>query len=361
VDGESITIKKHYYAGMQQIAVRTIVDEVDEGVQWILTDHLGSTSVVADEDGSLVSQVKYTAFGEVRAVSGEVPTDYKYTGQLEQAEIGLYYYVARWYDPYLGQWVQPDSIAPKPNNPIAWGRYTYVLQNPLKYNDPFGHYEFEVEPTDNYFIPGTQGIMPGRRSTGDRAYTHKERLKLIDRKADILKRTEEDSLEAFSLLMEYADTLYSDLDPKQKQLDFMTDMTCVINGYCDQKMLFLYRLGNWPKEYNVKGGEYFLGDEYFEGQGSWSSKFYDFTDNQMFHFWFYAAVSYFYGYTVSIVANEVHDPPQESTFVTDVSIDGISAQDYLLGVSGTTLGFQIRIGSLRVGDISDWIRENLSE
>jgi hypothetical protein len=69
VDGESITVKKHYYAGMQQIAVRTIVDEVDEGVQWILTDHLGSTSVVADEDGSLVSQVKYTAFGEVRAAT----------------------------------------------------------------------------------------------------------------------------------------------------------------------------------------------------------------------------------------------------------------------------------------------------
>jgi hypothetical protein len=58
VDGESITVKKHYYAGGQQIAVRTVVDEVDEGVQWILTDHLGSTSVVADEAGSLVSQVK---------------------------------------------------------------------------------------------------------------------------------------------------------------------------------------------------------------------------------------------------------------------------------------------------------------
>jgi hypothetical protein len=99
VDGETLQVKKFYYAGMHtcpgeqcqgQIAVRTIVDEVDQGVQWILTDHLGSTSIVADEDGSLVSQVKYTAFGEIRAVSGDVPTDYKYTGQLEQAEIGLY-------------------------------------------------------------------------------------------------------------------------------------------------------------------------------------------------------------------------------------------------------------------------------
>jgi RHS repeat-associated protein len=121
------------------MAVRTIVDEVDEGLQWILTDHLGSTSVVANEDGSLVSQVKYTAFGEMRAVSGDMPTDYKYTGQLEQAEIGLYYYVARWYDPYLTQMTQPDSIIPDPYNPLSWNRYSYVYNNPVRYNDPTGH------------------------------------------------------------------------------------------------------------------------------------------------------------------------------------------------------------------------------
>jgi len=44
--------------------------------------------------GALVSTMKYTAFGETRG-TGSSTTDYRYTGQREEEEIGLYFYKAR--------------------------------------------------------------------------------------------------------------------------------------------------------------------------------------------------------------------------------------------------------------------------
>jgi hypothetical protein len=34
---------------------------------------------------------------------------------------------------------QPDSIVPDPYNPLSWNRYSYVYNNPVRYNDPTGH------------------------------------------------------------------------------------------------------------------------------------------------------------------------------------------------------------------------------
>jgi RHS repeat-associated protein len=52
---------------------------------------------------------------------------------------GLMFYNARWYDPYLNHFTQPDSIVPDPYNPQDWNRYSYARNNPLKYTDPDGH------------------------------------------------------------------------------------------------------------------------------------------------------------------------------------------------------------------------------
>jgi len=51
----------------------------------------------------------------------------------------LYFYGARWYDPVIGRFIQADTIVPEPGNPQALNRYSYVLENPLRYTDPTGH------------------------------------------------------------------------------------------------------------------------------------------------------------------------------------------------------------------------------
>ena len=49
------------------------------------------------------------------------------------------YYHARYYDPLLRRFTQPDTIIPNPHNPQDLNRYTYTRNNPIKYTDPSGH------------------------------------------------------------------------------------------------------------------------------------------------------------------------------------------------------------------------------
>ena len=49
------------------------------------------------------------------------------------------YYNARWYDPYLNHFTQPDTIVPNPYNSQDYDRYAYARNNPVKYTDPTGH------------------------------------------------------------------------------------------------------------------------------------------------------------------------------------------------------------------------------
>lgn len=46
---------------------------------------------------------------------------------------------SRWYDPALGRFISPDSIVPDTYNPLAYDRYAYVANNPVKFIDPGGH------------------------------------------------------------------------------------------------------------------------------------------------------------------------------------------------------------------------------
>ncbi len=107
-----------------------------------LRDHLGSTSVTRSDSGILARQTYYP-FGTVRTTDGTLPTDYTFTGQKLDSYINLLQMGARWYDPSIGRWIQPDSIIPDVYNPQSLNRYSYVLNNPLKYTDPSGHGECE--------------------------------------------------------------------------------------------------------------------------------------------------------------------------------------------------------------------------
>ncbi len=53
-------------------------------------------------------------------------TDRRYTGQREEAGLGLYDYNARYYDPALGRFLQADTIVPDAANPQSLNRYSYV-------------------------------------------------------------------------------------------------------------------------------------------------------------------------------------------------------------------------------------------
>ncbi len=81
-------------------------------------DHLGSTRLVTDQNGNVVSRHDYLPFGE-EITSGFAGrgsqwgnTDnvsQKFTGKERDAESGLDYFGARYYGSALGRWTSPDS------------------------------------------------------------------------------------------------------------------------------------------------------------------------------------------------------------------------------------------------------------
>jgi RHS repeat-associated protein len=133
-------ITRSYYGGVA-MRVAGASDPAGNGVFYLLKDHLGSTNLIVDSSGSLVGETRYKAWGETRYASGDSITNFGYTGQRQESDLGFYYYKARWYDPALGRFLQADTIVPEPGNPMALDRYGYGGNNPIRFIDPTGHFD----------------------------------------------------------------------------------------------------------------------------------------------------------------------------------------------------------------------------
>ena len=146
------SITKYYYAGSQRIAMRT-----NGTLQFLIGDHLGSTSLVTDAAGEHPIETRYKAWGEVRYASGPTPTDYTFNGQYSHVEdFGLMFYNARWVDVSLGRFAQADTIIPQHQGVQAWDRYAYTNSNPVRFTDPTGHKT--CGDTEIYNCGGTRNI-----------------------------------------------------------------------------------------------------------------------------------------------------------------------------------------------------------
>ncbi|PJZ51235.1 RHS repeat-associated core domain-containing protein [Leptospira adleri] len=117
------------------------------GMYFYHPDHLGSVTMITDGYGNPasgpepgVSYVSYEPYGSINRNDSYGPDifRYKYTGQIEDKESGLYFYKARYYEPTLGRFLQADSQV-MPNAVNGLNRYMYVDGNPAKFRDPSGH------------------------------------------------------------------------------------------------------------------------------------------------------------------------------------------------------------------------------
>jgi RHS repeat-associated protein len=102
----------------------------------VVSDHLGSSRRVVDENGTVVASFDYGPSGVTIKQGGSQPDIllYRYTGQEFDSESGLYNYRARFYDAELGRFIDVD--------PMMQGAspYAYVLDDPINQSDPTGEF-----------------------------------------------------------------------------------------------------------------------------------------------------------------------------------------------------------------------------
>lgn len=107
-----------------------------DSVFYYLADAQGSvTGVVEAKTHELVNRYRYTPWGTLETGSyEEVKNPIHYTGREHDAETGLYYHRARYYDPQLGRFLSEDPIG------LAGGinLYAYAGNNPVNFTDPDG-------------------------------------------------------------------------------------------------------------------------------------------------------------------------------------------------------------------------------
>jgi len=115
-------------------------------IYYICRDYLGSICAIANSSGSVVEKNSYDAWGRLRnsrtlEIYDQPQTLFLnrgFTGHEHLRAYGLINMNARLYDPVVGRFLSPDPYIQFPDFTQNFNRYSYVLNNPLKYTDESG-------------------------------------------------------------------------------------------------------------------------------------------------------------------------------------------------------------------------------
>ena len=129
---------------------------------YLLRDHLGSVTHVVDNSGSVLNEYSFDAWGRQRNVSTWIhyaadtePALFMgrgYTGHEHLPWFNLVNMNGRLYDPVVGRFLSPDPVVQSPEFSQNFNRYSYCLNNPLKYNDPSGYKKKRPEEDERFDI-----------------------------------------------------------------------------------------------------------------------------------------------------------------------------------------------------------------
>jgi RHS repeat-associated protein len=135
-------------------------------IYYICRDYQGNITHITNSSGSLVQELSYDPWGRLRNPTnqsvytpGSEPAPFLgrgYSGHEHLTQFGLINMNARLYDPLLGRFLSPDPYVQMPEFSQSFNRYSYCLNNPLKYTDPDG--EFLIGYLSGWF----RGLFTGK-------------------------------------------------------------------------------------------------------------------------------------------------------------------------------------------------------
>ena len=95
----------------------------DRSSQNIVTDYLGTPIQMYDSEGNKTWEAQLDIYGRVRTFAGRSLNEcpFRYQGQYQDSETGLYYNRFRYYDPSMGSYLSQDPIGLAGGNPTLYG------------------------------------------------------------------------------------------------------------------------------------------------------------------------------------------------------------------------------------------------
>lgn len=118
-------------------------------------DQLGSTRALTNATGTVIATYAYDAYGNIIGTTGSVTNPLQYAGQYRDAESGLLYLRARYYDAGTGQFLTVDPLAAQTQEP-----YSYTMGDPINADDPGGLW------TIGLCLNGSAGLWVGGEVEG---------------------------------------------------------------------------------------------------------------------------------------------------------------------------------------------------
>ena len=151
------TVTRQYMYGLQRISENQLIANV-----WTPSfygyDGGGSVRQLTNSVGVVTDTYEYDAFGNSFTKSGTTPNNYLYRGEQFDADLGLYYLRARYYNPQTGRFLSRDPEDGNPTDPKSLHKYLYAGGDPVNMIDPMGR-EAEIEYKVT-IIPGGSALGP---------------------------------------------------------------------------------------------------------------------------------------------------------------------------------------------------------
>lgn len=111
-----------------------------ESLRYIYKDHLGSWTTLTDDQGTVLQELSFDAWGSLRnpytwtgAYEGKPMFDRGFTGHEHHYAFGLINMNGRMYDPLMSSFLSVDNYVQAPDFSQSFNRYAYCLNNPLRY------------------------------------------------------------------------------------------------------------------------------------------------------------------------------------------------------------------------------------
>ena len=162
-DGAGNQLQRFLYG--TQVDQVLVQENADGSLYWALSDHQGTVRDVVDGQGNMLNHIVYDSFGNVKSETNSgIDFRFGYTGREFDAETGLYYYRARYYDAQTGQFIGQD--------PLSFGAgdtnlYRYVSNSSVNFRDPSGMFSWKTLDDMRKRREATERAVKKAKQVGD--------------------------------------------------------------------------------------------------------------------------------------------------------------------------------------------------